>query len=81
MNDIEARVLRIIAEQLGQSSTHPAPTDRLVDLGADSLDCAEILMAMEEEFEIEIADEEGEKVLTVQQAIELVRGKVSGAAI
>lgn len=67
---IEARVKNIVADQLGVSEDEIKPESRFVDdLGADSLDLVELIMAMEEEFEIEIPDEEAEKIVTVKDAI------------
>lgn len=68
---IESRVKQIVAEQLGAIEDDVKLESRLVeDLGADSLDEAELLMAMEDEFEIEIPDEQADKIKTVQQAID-----------
>jgi len=73
MSNIEDRVKKIVAEQLGvkvEEVTNPASF--VVDLGADSLDTVELVMALEEEFETEIPDEEAEKITTVQLAIDYV---------
>ena len=73
MSDIEARVKKIIAEQLGVEESQVTPEKAFVaDLGADSLDTVELVMALEEEFETEIPDEEAEKLATVQDAIDYV---------
>ena len=73
MSDIEARVKKIIAEQLGVEEGQVTNEKAFVaDLGADSLDTVELVMALEEEFECEIPDEEAEKITTVQQAIDYV---------
>jgi acyl carrier protein len=71
--DIEARVKKIVAEQLGVNEGDVKIESSFVDdLGADSLDTVELVMALEEEFECEIPDEEAEKITTVQQAIDYV---------
>ena len=71
MSDIEARVKKIIAEQLGVNEAEIKNDSSFVDdLGADSLDTVELVMALEEEFETEIPDEEAEKITTVQLAID-----------
>lgn len=73
MKNVEARVAVIVSEQLGQSVEDISAADKLADLGADSLDRVELILALEDEFEIVITDEEGEKLLTVQQIIDCVR--------
>ncbi|MEI6790447.1 MAG: acyl carrier protein [Myxococcaceae bacterium] len=72
--EIESRIKSIIADQLGVSEDEVKPEARFIeDLGADSLDIVELIMAMEEEFETEIPDEEAEKILTVGDTIEYVK--------
>jgi acyl carrier protein len=73
MSDLEARVKKIVAEQLGVAEADVKNESSFVeDLGADSLDNVELVMALEEEFECEIPDEAAEKITTVQQAIDYV---------
>ena len=73
MENIEARVKKIVAEQLGVNEAEVKTESRFVDdLGADSLDTVELVMALEEEFETEIPDEDAEKITTVQQAIDYI---------
>jgi acyl carrier protein len=72
--DIEARVKEIIVEQLGVSETEVVPEAKFIDdLGADSLDLVELVMALEEEYGTEISDEEAEKIVTVGDAYEYIR--------
>ena len=74
MENIEQRVKKIVAEQLGVKEEEIKTESSFVDdLGADSLDTVELVMALEEEFETEIPDEEAEKITTVQQAIDYVK--------
>jgi acyl carrier protein len=74
MATIEERVKKIIAEQLGVDDKKITSESSFVDdLGADSLDTVELVMALEEEFAIEIADEEAEKITTVQQAVDYIQ--------
>ena len=78
MSDIEARVKKIIAEQLGVPEADVTNEKAFVaDLGADSLDTVELVMALEEEFECEIPDDQAEKITTVQQAIDYVNANVA----
>ena len=73
MSNIEQRVKKIVSEQLGVKEEEIQNSSSFVDdLGADSLDTVELVMALEEEFECEIPDEEAEKITTVQQAIDYV---------
>jgi acyl carrier protein len=73
MENIEQRVKKIVAEQLGVNEADIKNESSFVDdLGADSLDTVELVMALEEEFECEIPDEDAEKITTVQQAIDYV---------
>ena len=73
MENIEQRVKKIVAEQLGVNESEIKSDSSFVDdLGADSLDTVELVMALEEEFECEIPDEDAEKITSVQQAIDYV---------
>ncbi|MDO9227046.1 MAG: acyl carrier protein [Pseudomonadota bacterium] len=73
MSDIEERVKKIVAEQLGANEADVKLESSFVDdLGADSLDTVELVMALEEEFECEIPDEDAEKITTVQQAVDYI---------
>ena len=73
MSSIEERVKKIVSEQLGVKEEEVKPEASFVeDLGADSLDTVELVMALEEEFETEIPDEEAEKITTVKLAIEYI---------
>jgi acyl carrier protein len=77
VENIEQRVKKIVAEQLGVNESEIKIESSFVDdLGADSLDTVELVMALEEEFECEIPDEEAEKITTVQQAIDYVNAHV-----
>ncbi|MDO8954924.1 MAG: acyl carrier protein [Gammaproteobacteria bacterium] len=73
-NTIEARVKKVIVTQLGVKEEDVTPNASLVeDLGADSLDTVELVMALEEEFETEIPDEDAEKIGTVQQITDYIK--------
>lgn len=72
--EIEERVKKIIVDQLGVNGAEVTPEASFVeDLGADSLDTVELVMALEEEFGIEIPDEEAEKIVLVQDAIAYIK--------
>ena len=74
MENVEQRVKKIIAEQLGVNEAEIKNQSSIVeDQGADSLYTVELVMALEEEFETEIPDEEAEKITTVQQAIDYIK--------
>jgi len=76
MSNIEEQVKSIVAEQLGVKADEVTNDASFVDdLGADSLDTVELVMALEEEFETEIPDEEAEKITTVQLAIDFVKSR------
>ena len=76
MSSVEERVKKIVVEQLGVGEDQVSSEASFVDdLGADSLDTVELVMALEEEFEMEIPDEEAEKITTVQQAIDYINQK------
>lgn len=74
MADFETRVKEIIVEQLGVDPSEVTPQASFInDLGADSLDTVELVMALEEEFGIEIPDEDAEKIQSVGQAIDYIK--------
>ena len=76
MSDVADKVKKIIVDQLGANADDVKPEASFVeDLGADSLDLTELIMAMEEEFDIEIADEDAQKILKVQDAISYIESK------
>jgi acyl carrier protein len=80
MSSVEDQVRGIIAEQLGLKADEIKNDASFVDdLGADSLDTVELVMALEEEFETEIPDEEAEKITTVQHAIDYIRARQNEA--
>jgi acyl carrier protein len=71
---VEERVKEIIVEQLGVEEDDVTPTAKFIeDLGADSLDTVELVMALEENFDIQIPDEEAEKIVTVGDAIQYIK--------
>ncbi len=79
--EILTKVQKIVAEQLGVNQEEVQPQANFVnDLGADSLDTVELVMALEEEFEIEIPDEAAEKITTVQQTVDYIKEKVAASA-
>jgi len=74
LSTIEERVKKIVVEQLGVKEDEASLEASFVDdLGADSLDTVELVMALEEEFDTEIPDEEAEKIRTIQQAIDYIK--------
>jgi len=81
MASVEEKVKEIIVEQLGVDPAQVTPEASFVnDLGADSLDTVELVMALEEEFNLEIPDEEAEKITTVEQTIEYIKKNTSKEA-
>ncbi|HLY62980.1 MAG TPA: acyl carrier protein [Terriglobia bacterium] len=80
MASLDEKVKQIIVEQLGVEEAEVTPTAHFIDdLGADSLDIVELVMAMEEAFEIEIPDEDAEKLQTVKDAIDYIQAHGKGA--
>jgi len=76
MSDVTSKVTKIIVDQLGVSADEVKPEAKFVDdLGADSLDLTELIMAMEEEFDIEIVDDDAQKIQKVQDAIDYIEAK------
>ena len=76
MSSVEERVKKIVVEQLGVNETEVTNNSSFVDdLGADSLDTVELVMALEEEFDCEISDEEAEKITTFKQAIDYINAR------
>ena len=76
---VAEKVKAIIVEQLGAKAEEVTPTASFVnDLGADSLDTVELVMALEEEFGVEIPDEDAEKIITVEDAIKYIEKKSPG---
>ncbi|MBF0425159.1 MAG: acyl carrier protein [Magnetococcales bacterium] len=77
MSDIAQRVIKTVIEQLGVDANMVTEESNFVDdLGADSLDTVELVMALEEEFGCEIPDEDAEKITTVKQAIEYIKARL-----
>ena len=78
MSDIEERVKKIVVEHLGVDDSKIQSDSKFIDdLGADSLDTVELVMAFEEEFGSEISDSEAEKILTVGDAVKFIEGKAN----
>lgn len=81
MASVEERVKKIIIEQLGVKEDEVTNSASFVDdLGADSLDTVELVMALEEEFGVEIQDEDAEKITTVQQAVDYINSNMQESA-
>ena len=79
MATVEERVKQIITEQLGVKSEQVTPEASFIDdLGADSLDTVELIMALEEEFGCEIPDEQAEEITTVKNAIDYINSSTAG---
>lgn len=77
MQSVEEKVKKIVAEQLGVDDEEVTPDASFVeDLGADSLDTVELVMAFEEEFGIEIPDDDAEKIITVQNSVDYIKEKM-----
>ena len=73
MQEIQAKIVQIISEQLGKDESDISMSSNFIeDLDADSLDTVELVMALEEEFEIDIPDEAAEKITTVQSAVDFI---------
>ncbi|GAB4325977.1 MAG: acyl carrier protein [Leptolyngbyaceae cyanobacterium] len=80
-SEIFEKVQKIVAEQLGVDVSEVTPQASFAnDLGADSLDTVELVMALEEEFDIEIPDEAAEEIATVQAAVDYISNKVAASA-
>ena len=78
MSDVAEQVKKIVVEHLGIDETKVNPEAKFIDdLGADSLDTVELVMAFEEEFGSEISDSEAEKILTVGDAVKFIEGKAN----
>ncbi len=78
MEQLEEKVKEIIVDQLGVDPSQVTPEAHFIDdLGADSLDTVELVMAFEEAFEVEIPDEDAEKITTVQSAIDYLKEKLA----
>ena len=73
MEEIQAKVIKIISEQLGKDESEISMSSNFIeDLDADSLDTVELVMALEEQFEVDIPDEAAEKITTVQSAVDFI---------
>jgi len=73
MEEIQAKIVQIIGEQLGKDESEISMSSNFIeDLDADSLDTVELVMALEEEFEVDIPDEAAEKITTVQSAVDFI---------
>ena len=78
MSEVESQVKQIVIDHLGIDEAKVTPESKFIDdLGADSLDTVELVMAFEEEFGSEISDSEAEKILTVGDAVKFIEGKAN----
>ncbi len=78
MSDTQERVIKMVAEQLGVKEDEVKPDSSFIeDLGADSLDTVELIMALEEEFDTEIPDEDAEKLGSVKEAVDYIEKNLS----
>ena len=78
MSEVETQVKQIVVDHLGIDDSKVTPESKFIDdLGADSLDTVELVMAFEEEFGSEISDSEAEKILTVGDAVKFIEGKAN----
>ncbi|SHM09302.1 acyl carrier protein [Caldanaerovirga acetigignens] len=76
--EVLEKIKKIIADQLGIDEDEVVPEASFIDdLGADSLDIVELIMAFEEEFDLEIPDEDAEKIKTVQDAVDYIKNRIS----
>lgn len=81
-DDVSKKVMEIVAKQLEKDQKEVTPESSFAnDLGADSLDTVELVMALEEEFGTEIPDEEAEKITTVQAAVDYIQNKMDDGKI
>ncbi|MEA3222705.1 MAG: acyl carrier protein [Thermodesulfobacteriota bacterium] len=77
MASVEERIIELIAEQLDRDKSEISPEMSFIDdLGADSLDLVELIMTIEEEYNIEIPDDDAEKLTYIKDAIEYIKGKI-----
>lgn len=80
MSDVQERVKKIVVEHLGVEEAKVVPSASFIDdLGADSLDTVELVMAFEEEFAVEIPDDAAEKIQTVQNAVDFIQANAKAA--
>ena len=77
MSNVEERVKKVVADQLDIQQDISPDSSFVDDLGADSLDTVELVMALEEEFDVEIPDDKAEKITTVQEAMTFIEAAVS----
>ncbi|MBA8667292.1 acyl carrier protein [Holosporaceae bacterium 'Namur'] len=81
MSDVESRVIKLVAEHLDVDASKVKPDARFSDdLGADSLDTVELVMAFEEEFNIEIPDDAAEKIIKVEDAVSFIKSQIDKAS-